>query len=204
MQESRKQIDGYALRGAVCLRHKQPLYTADGAPTSYDQNCHVLLADSRSIKTVCRSTYAAELMSATSATDMMIPLTATLFELKYGPLGADSLRKIRDDGWCDYSVIHSSILIDAKSVYESLKATTFKPPVENSLSGHVLWLREMHTKGLVNDIVWVDTRDMYADGLTKGIIKRDALKELMKGTLGLRHPTAVCTRRTRKKLDVLD
>ena len=200
----KEELDGYALRGAVYIRHKTPLYSADGTPVSLDQNCHVLLADSRSIKTVCRSTYAAELMSATSATDMIIPLTVTLFEVKYGPLGADRLRKIRDDGWCDYSVIHTSVLIDAKSVYESLKATTFKPPVENSLSGHVLWLREMHTKGLVEDIVWVDTRDMYADGLTKGVIKRDALRELMSGTLRIRHNVAVCTRRARKKLDGLD
>ena len=101
-------------------------------------------------------------------------------------------------------MIHTSVLIDAKSVYESLKATTFKPPVENSLSGHVLWLREMHTKGLVEDIVWVDTRDMYADGLTKGVIKRDALRELMSGTLRIRHNVAVCTRRACKKLDGLD
>jgi hypothetical protein len=200
----KEELDGYALRGALYVRHKNPLFTADGTPTSQDHNCHVLLAESRSIKTVCRSTYAAELMSATSATDMIIPLTVTLFEIKSGPLGADRLRKIRDDGWCDYSMINTSILIDAKSVYESLKATTFKPPVENSLSGHVLWLREMHSKGLINDIVWTDTRDMYADGLTKGVIKRDALREIMYGTLRLRHNVAVCTRRPRQSFEQLD
>ena len=85
-------------------------------------------------------------------------------------------------------------MIDAKSVFESIKATTFKPPVENSLSGHVLWLREMLSKGLVQDFVWTDTRDMYADGLTKGVIKRDALFEIMAGTLRLRHAVSVCTR----------
>ena len=89
-------------------------------------------------------------------------------------------------------------------MYESLKATTFKLPVENSLFGHVLWLREMHTKGLIQDIVWTDTRDRYADGLTKGVIKRDALRELMKGTMKLRHPVAVCTRRARRTLSGLD
>ena len=200
----KEEIDGYALRGALYVRHKSPLYNTDGTPVSQDQSCHVLLAESRSIKTVCRSTYAAELMSATSATDMIIPLTVTLCELKSGPLGADRLRKIRDDGWCDYSMIHSSILIDAKSVFESLKATIFKPPVENSLSGHVLWLREMHSKGLINDIVWTDTRDMYADGLTKGVIKRDALYELMSGIVRLRHAVDSCTRRHRKALNDLD
>ena len=89
-------------------------------------------------------------------------------------------------------------------MYESLKATTFKPPVENSLFGDVLWLREMRSKALVQYIVWTDARDMCADGLTKGVIKRDALRELMKGAMKLRHPVVVCTRRARKTLNGLD
>ena len=75
----------------------------------------------------------------------------------------------------------------------------FKPPVEHSLSGHVLWLREMRDKGLLTDIVWTDTRDMCADGLTKGVIKRGALYELMKGKLILKHSVAVCKQRFRKQ-----
>ena len=142
-------------------------------------------------------------MSATSATDMLIPLTVTLSELRTGPLGADRLRRIRDEGWCGQSLVCTRVIIDAKSVFESIKATTFKPPVENSLSGHVLWLREVHTKGLLQDFVWADTRDMYADGLTKGIIKRDALIEITHGTFRLRHAVAVCTRRN-VVFDVLD
>ena len=191
----KEEIDGYALRGGLYVRHFKPLYKPDGTPVSTSTDCHVILAESRSIKTVCRSTYAAELMSATSATDMLIPLSVTLHEIRSGPLGTENLRKIRDVGWTLDKVIKTCIMIDAKSVYESLKASIFKPPVENSLAGHVLWLREMRDKGLVNDIVWTDTRDMYADGLTKGVIKRDALYEIMSGTLQLRHTVAICTRR---------
>ena len=142
-------------------------------------------------------------MSATSATDMLVPLTVTLVEVRTGPIGPERLRKIRDDGWMS-PLVWTHVMIDAKSVYESLKAKIFKPPVENSLSGHVLWLREMHTKGLIQNIVWTDTRDMYADGLTKGVIKRDALRELMKGTMKLRHSVSVCTRRARRTLSGLD
>ena len=134
-------------------------------------------------------------MSAATATDVMIPLTVTLYELRNGPLGADKLRRIRDEGWTHDNFIVTHVLIDAKSVYESLKATIFKPPAENSLSGHVLWIREMHDKGLVSRIVWTDTRDMYADGLTKGVIKRDALYEAMSGSIMLRHSVSICTRR---------
>jgi hypothetical protein len=188
----KEELDGYALRGALYIRHKQPLYRDDGTPIGKDTNGHVILADSRSIKTVCRSTYAAELMSATTATDVLIPLTVTLYELRYGPLGAEKLRLIREQGWTHDNFIRTQIMIDAKSVFESLRATVFKPPVEHSLSGHVLWLREMQDKGLISSIVWTDTRDMYADGLTKGIINRDALYEAMSGIIKLRHPVCVC------------
>ena len=78
--------------------------------------------------------------------------------VRSGPLGTENLRKIRDVGWTLDNTIKTRIMIDAKSVYESLKASIFKPPVENLLAGHVLWLREMHDKGLVQDIVWTDER----------------------------------------------
>jgi hypothetical protein len=121
-----------------------------------------------------------------------------MYELRLGPLGAEKLKNIRDDGWSGWCPVSTHVMIDAKSVFESIKATNFKPPVEHSLSGHVLWLREMHSKGLVQDIVWTDTRDMYADGLTKGVIKRDALMDIMRGTVKLNHSVAVCARRNNK------
>ena len=131
---------------------------------------------------------------------MIVPLNTTLYEIRDGPLGAERLKEIRDKGWALETVIKTRVLIDAKSVYESLKATIFKPPVENSLAGHVLWLGEMHDKGLVTDIVWTDTRDMYADGLTKGVIKRGALYEIMSGTMMLRNSVSVCTRRFKQRM----
>ena len=164
------------------------MYADNGTPVGKYVNGHIILADSRSIKTVCRSTYAAELLSATTATDIIIPLAVTLYEIRFGPLGSEKLRSIRDDGWMQENYIRTQILIDAKSVYESLKATMFKPPVEHSLSGHVLRLRDMRDEGFVTDVVWTDTRDMYADGLTKGVIKRDALYELMNSKIILKHP----------------
>ena len=191
----KEELDGYALRVALYLRHSGHLYDAPGNPSGKDVQCHVILAESRSIKTVCRSTYAAELMSATSATDVLIPLIVTLSELRYGPFGAEKLRRIRDEGWQGRSPVHTHVMIDAKSVYASIEAIVFKPPAEQSLLGHVLWLRETHLKGVIDNVVWTDTRDMYADGLTKDVIKRDALMEDMSGILRLVHKVAACTYR---------
>ena len=48
-----------------------------------------------------------------------------------------------------------------------------------------LWLREMLEKKLLTFVTWTDTRDMLADGLTKGSVPRDALEDGVNGTFML-------------------
>ena len=162
------------MRGAAFLRHRKNFVLANGTQVAPEVNAHVLLAESRSVKTVCRSTYAAELLGATSSADTMIALTITLFEMKFGILGPEKLKLLRENGWGSEPPISSQLFIDARSVYESLNATNFKPPVEHSLAGHVLWLRELYERGLISNIFWTDTRDMYADGLTKKVLFQES------------------------------
>jgi hypothetical protein len=137
-------------------------------------------------------------MSAAAATDMIVPLTVTLEEIRTGPIGTEKLRLIRDQGWTEQPYTRAQIMVDAKSVYQSLRSTVFKPPSENSLAGHVLWMREMHDKGLLANILWVDTRDMYADGLTKGSIPRDGIVEAMQGKIKLLHDVDLFPRRIKR------
>ena len=40
---------------------------------------------------------------------------------------------------------------------------------------------------LVNRYVWVDTRDMAMDGMTKGMADGTAIQHFMKGTWQIRH-----------------
>ena len=71
--------------------------------------------------------------------------------------------------------------IDAESVYKSLTSKDLKTPTENTLLGHVAWLRELLDLGIIEKLCWCDTRDMTADGHTKGSIDREPLIRLMKG-----------------------
>ena len=43
--------------------------------------------------------------------------------------------------------------------------------------------------GIVSELQWCDTRDMTADGHTKGTIDRKLLKELMSGYQSFQHKT---------------
>ena len=77
--------------------------------------------------------------------------------------------------------------IDARSVYDSLVSAMIKTPSEASLLGHLLWLREFLSKAIISNLLWVDTRDMVADGLTKGAVARNLLLAVTQGIYELKH-----------------
>ncbi len=49
----------------------------------------------------------------------------------------------------------------------------------------------MLDNGVLSAIVWLDTRDMTSDGLTKGAVPRDAIMKLMDGYLKQNHAAKV-------------
>ena len=84
-----------------------------------------------------------------------------------------------------------TLTTDAESCYKSCSSADFKIPTEKTLAGHVSWIREMLRVGIVSDLQWCDTRDMTADGHTKGTIDRKLLKELMTGFQTFQHKTQI-------------
>ena len=73
------------------------------------------------------------------------------------------------------------------SVFAAVSAEAVKVPTEKSLLSHVQWLRELADRGLLSGIAWVDTRDMLADGLTKGSVERTLIHQAMDGHWALHH-----------------
>ena len=56
-----------------------------------------------------------------------------------------------------------------------------KHPAEKGLLSHVQFVRELLDTKVLDALLWIDTRDMLADGLTKGAVDRWALHECMDG-----------------------
>ena len=83
--------------------------------------------------------------------------------------------------------IPTAIYLDAKSVFAATTATFIKQPAEKSLLCHVQYLRELLDERIITYIFWIDTRDMGADGLTKGAVARDLLHAHMDGYMPLKH-----------------
>ena len=72
------------------------------------------------------------------------------------------------------------------SVLQILAQERVKAPCEKSFLIHLQWLRQLVVDKLVL-IGWTDTRDQYADGLTKGAVSCELLQEVAKGTCENRH-----------------
>ena len=81
-----------------------------------------------------------------------------------------------------------SLVIDAMGLLSSVAAVKPRAPAEKSLYPHLLWLRDLLIKQILNSISWTDTRDMGADGLTKGSIDRTALLEFASGIVTITQP----------------
>ena len=79
------------------------------------------------------------------------------------------------------------LTIDAESVYKSLTGRELKTPAEKTLLGHISWIRELLQLRNIQMTQWCDTRDMTADGHTKGCIDRTLLLDLMSGIQRFHH-----------------
>ena len=76
---------------------------------------------------------------------------------------------------------------DSYSIFSYLKSVHLKFPAERGTIFHLAYLREKLVSAIVTWLTWIDTRDMAADGLTKGSCDRLALTEFMRGYFYLKH-----------------
>ena len=76
---------------------------------------------------------------------------------------------------------------DAKSLFQAVTAVHVRVLAEMSLLSHLQYLRELLDKHILSSLFWLDTRDMLADGLTKGSTDRAALTEVCSGTVVRAH-----------------
>ena len=149
-----------------------------GTTPSGKQSVHLIDSICKSHRPQVRSSYAGETLAAAHGLDDSYSTLVTLHELRNGVLSPEQLKKLRESGGLCLKV---TLTTDAESVYKSLTSRDLKVPTEKTLLGHVSWIRELLELGIVSHIQCCDTRDMTADGHTKGSIDRALLLEVMAG-----------------------
>ena len=167
---------GHCLRGVLYLRAPGSR-TEDFKASLQTTTVHVLEWVCKNQRHVNRSTFSAEL-SAGDAADQGLLLSQALHELSNSPMTAVEARRQRQAGNFTIPMV---LYIDAMSVFAAVTAVFVKTPAEKSFLYHVQLLRELLDHGALAAIVWLDTRDMISDGLTKGAVPRDALLQVMDG-----------------------
>ena len=137
---------------------------------------------------VCRATFTAELNALLEAVNHGLRILAVLTEIENGTRTAAQLCEIQDTA---QFVFPLEACCDARSVFEAAAALNAPRPADAHVTLHVLKLREWLKQTLLSILWWVDTRDMVADGMTKGTISRLAIIELAeKCNWILQHPVA--------------
>ena len=118
---------------------------------------------------VTRSTFAAELGASTDASSSGILVMGVVTEILLGRRTAAQLCEVSVPGGNPVPLI---LTIDSKSFLDAVIATEVKVPSEKHLMHHVVKLREWLDNGAIDEIIWLDTRSMLCDGLTKGSVSR--------------------------------
>jgi len=159
---------GLAMRGAlIMLVEKHEGHPGGGV--------HLLDFYARKQRRVTRSTFSAELNAASDAYEFSKLVALTFSECLRPFPSIQALMAIEETGAFGISV---EIVVDAKSVYDSLVAEELKGPSEISLIMFLSQLKEQMLCHSLSRLWWCDTRDMIADGLNKGAVSRQALLTL--------------------------
>ena len=181
----KEENEGRSLRGAFFLRAVDGRQLAEAtASFTTSSTVHIIDAVCKSQRRVTRSTFSSELLSACDAIDHGMLLALTMHELSVGVQSCAQSKLLREAGGWN---VRLSLYVDAMSVYAAVTATFLKIPAEKSLLSHVQYLRELLDTKVLEALIWIDTRDMCADGLTKGCIDRTLIHSIMNGIWTLHH-----------------
>jgi len=140
------------------------------------------------IKQVTRSTFTSETSAVIMAADRAMTIRTTLEEIHRGPIKLSShtptVLKARTDTPHAIKIV---LVTDALNLLLALDTPHVKPPAEQSFLLNLLWLKNLLQERTVHSLSWCDTRDMSADGHTKGSISRELLIALIGGILKVNH-----------------
>jgi hypothetical protein len=184
----KEEEKGHSLRGVLQLRCAGNKFEVGGI-------CHVLDFATKALRFVTRSTFSAELLGGCDSFDLGILIIFILHEILCGVPSKADARVLRERGGF---AVPAVLCIDALSVFAAVTATYIKAPAEKGLLAHVQYLRELLDLHVLSAIMWLDTRDMTADGMTKGSVERDVLHLLMAGEIKFSHPPKIWTSLLRK------
>jgi len=161
----REDLSGLAMRGSI-------IAWAEDRGTNPSCYCNIVDFFSRKQRRIVRSTFGAETNAAADGIESGKLLAYALAEIVLPGLTASRLVDMDEAGGLPFCL---QLVTDCKSLFDNLRCEETAIPTEQSLIMLLLQIKEGLRTGTIQSIVWADTRDLIADGLTKGSIARAAL-----------------------------
>ncbi len=176
----KEEESGHSMRGACYMRCAGKSLS----DMTSSRPGHLLDYVACAQRQVTRATFTSELLGGCETIDKGFKILQGLDEMQTGRSSAAQASERRKTG--GYA-IPGALYFDALSVFASVTATFIKTPADNGVLVHCLYLRELLDNGVLKALIWQDTRDMIADGLTKGAVDRKALHNAMNGIINVVH-----------------
>ena len=133
------------------------------------------------------STWAAEIFNAVDTVDGALIMMSALQELCRGVYQTpEKLIRLWQRGGFKTPMI---VFTDCRSIFSAVSSEHIRTPTEKSTLFHAQWIRQLIDCHVLI-LVWLDTRDMICDGLTKGSVDREALQKAMQGHWVIAQETA--------------
>ena len=133
---------------------------------------------SKKLQVISRSAFAAEMKNALEAAQDGINHAVLLYEIVFGVVAAENCAEIRDSA--SYSPpIDVHLCTDSDGLFTATTKQNPAPGTDQSMLFHVQALRKLLDGGNLKSLLWIDNRDMLADGLTKGLITRSFLNDAL-------------------------
>ena len=179
----KEEEKGRSMRGSIYVR-APGMNDKDFGTQGTKVPVHIIDFQGRGLRLVTRATFSSELFALCDTADGGILLGQIMHELQAGVTSKSAARDRREQGGFAIPMV---LYTDAQSVYAAVVATHVKPPADKGLYQHVQYIRELLDNNVFAKLFWIDTRDMIADGLTKGVIERQLLHDTMEGAMTISH-----------------
>ena len=168
----------------ILLQHANPMKLGGEA--------NIFEFKSNKAKRVCTSTMHSEAVSHCTAQENASFIQTFLHEIMNPTLSAQQILALEGP-----SFTQNIGLVDCEDLHAALVSAAAPNPSNRALTLYLSSLRELKETKFVHEYLWVDTRDMLANAMTKvnedGTIPLDEIQEfLTTGTVVFRHPYRWC------------
>ena len=154
---------------------KDAIFASRGVLPNSQPAVHLLDCLQGQLKQVCRAKITSEALACINTVDSMLALSILMYHMAIGAVkNQQAVRMTEGEG----NLFERGVNVESMSIISALDHVNMKEPSENSFLAHSTWLQD---RIIIRAISWLqslDTRGMYADGLTIGSVPRGRLPEV--------------------------